>query len=409
MVEVISRSVIKLSKLFGNNGSSIGGKVAYKLDKKILQKLSADVETIIVVTGTNGKTTTSNLIAALFDETIIHNAKGANMYYGVINAFLLNKSKYAVLEVDEGSVKNVLRDLKVDYLVVTNFFRDQLDRYSEIDMLVETIKNSIDEDTHLILNADDPFTTRLDNGNSSFYGMDKGIDCFTDFNVFESRYCHKCGKKLVYDKIFYSQLGYYNCSCGFKHPKVDTIVNKIENKCIEINGHTYKHHLSGNYNAYNIAAVSCLADLLDLKLDFALQYYHSEDGRMQEIEIDDVTHLVTLAKNPSGMNMSISNASDEYKNIVFVLNDLDLDGRDISWIWDADFELLSKDRTYYCDGTRKLDMSIRLKYAGIALDNIKIVNDLDSELDDILVDKTYLISSYTSIDKTRKLLEKRVK
>lgn len=405
MVKFIANLVVKLSKVFGNNGTSIGGSIAYKLDKNILKKLAKDVETIIVITGTNGKTTTSNIIAQCFNEPIIHNGKGANMYFGVISAFLQNKGRIAVLEVDEGSVKKVFADLDVDYFVVTNFFRDQLDRYSEIDMLVEQIKNSINPTTKLILNANDPFTMRLDNNNSVYYGIDQNFAGFKDFEISESKYCPNCNRLLNYVNTFYLQIGYFNCECGFKTPKLDFVASSFSNGKITINNTELDHNLVGNYNVFNLCAAYALCNELKLDANKGFRKYYSNDGRMQKIK----NHIVTLAKNPSGMNLSLMQINNEFKNVLFTLNDNYVDGLDISWIWDADFEMLTNEHKYYVYGTRKEDMALRLKYAGIAKDNIIIVDDINIEIDHIITLPTFSINSYTGVDNMRKLFEKRVK
>lgn len=405
MVKFIANTCVKVSRLMGNYGTSIGGKIAYKLDKNILKKLASNVETVVVITGTNGKTTTSNLISSCFEEEIIHNGKGANMYFGVISAFLQNKGKVAVLEVDEGSITKVFNDIKVDYFIVTNFFRDQLDRYSEIDMLVDKIKESIQPNTKLILNANDPFTMRLDNENAIYYGIDKGFKGFKDFEISESKYCPKCNCQLSYAEVFYLQIGYYNCNCGFKTPNIDYVANAFKNGEITINNQTYKHNLVGNYNVFNLAATYALCNELKLDATKGFTSYYSDDGRMQIIG----NHIVTLAKNPSGMNLSLLQINNDYKNILFTLNDNYVDGQDISWIWDADFEMLDNTYKYYVNGIRKEDMALRLKYAGINQENITMINDIEKELDEIIKSPTFSISSYTAVDDMKKMFEKRVK
>ncbi len=405
MVKFIAKTIIKLSQLFGNDGTSIGGKVAYMLDKNILKKLSKNVSKVVVITGTNGKTTTSNLIAACFDEPIVHNAKGANMYYGVISAFIKCKGKVAILEVDEGSVSKVLNDLKVDYFIVTNFFRDQLDRYSEIDMLIDKIKNSIQDNTTLILNANDPFTMRLSNDNAKYFGISPGFEGFREFEVSESRYCPKCSNLLEYNKVFYLQIGYYHCDCGFNTPDINYVASNFANGSITINNKKYSHNLVGNYNVFNLVATFALCSEIGLDASIGFSKFYSEDGRMQKIN----NHIVTLAKNPSGMNLSLIQISEEYKNVLFTLNDNYVDGLDISWIWDADFEILTNNHTYYVNGKRKEDMALRLKYAGIKQDNIEVVNDIDKEIDNIIKDSTFSISSYTAVFEIKKLFEERVK
>ncbi len=405
MVKFIANLCTKLSKLTGNYGTSIGGKIAWKLDKNILKKLSKDVETIIVITGTNGKTTTSNLISSCFEEPIIHNGKGANMYYGVISAFLQNKGRVAVLEVDEGSIARVFNDLKVDYFIITNFFRDQLDRYSEIDMLVDQIKASIKPETKLILNANDPFTMRLDQEGSVYCGISKDFDGFKDFEISESKYCPKCNSLLNYEKVFYLQIGYYNCVCEFKSPRIDYIASDFKNGEITLNNKVFKHNLVGKYNVFNLAATYAICSELKMDVTKGFNKYYSDDGRMQIIG----EHIVTLAKNPSGMNLSLLQINNNYKNVLFTLNDNYVDGIDISWIWDADLEMLDNSYTYYVNGKRKEDMAVRLKFAGINQENINFVENIETELDNIIKEPTFSISSYTAIDDMKKMFEKRVK
>ncbi|MFV0499160.1 MAG: MurT ligase domain-containing protein [Bacilli bacterium] len=405
MVIFISKLCIKLSKIFGNHGSSIGGKIARHLDKNILKKLSKNVKIVIVITGTNGKTTTSNLIASCFDKKIIHNSKGANMYQGIVNAFLETKSDTAVLEVDEGSIEKVFKDLRVDYFVITNFFRDQLDRYSEIDMIIEKIKNSIQSNTKLILNANDPFTMKLDNNNSIYYGISSDYLGFKNFEISESKYCPHCHKKLIYSKLFYLQVGYYSCeNCEFKTPHLSAVASEFTNDFVVINGEKFKHNLMGNYNIFNFCATYCIAKELDLDVDNGFIKYKSYDGRMQKIG----KHIVTLAKNPSGMNLSLLQINSEFKNVLFILNDNFVDGIDISWIWDADFELLKNNYEFFVAGLRKEDMALRLKYAGISSKNIHIINNLNKESMYILNDMTFCISSFTGIEEIKSIVEKRV-
>lgn len=405
MIRLVSKLAIKLSRLLKNDGTSIGGKVAYTLDKDILRKLSKDYETIIVVTGTNGKTTVSNLIASCFEQPVTNNSKGANMYFGVVSAFIQKKSKIAVLEVDEGSIHKVFKDIKVDYFIVMNFFRDQLDRYGEIDILVDQIKNSIQPNTKMILNANDPFCFRLSNNNTKFFGLSSDIDFSTNFSISESKFCPNCKKEFVYKKNFYLQIGYYYCSCGFNHPKLDYCVEQINESSIVINSNELHHNLIGNYNSFNIAACYSLCKEIGIDPVIGLSKYISDDGRMQVFE----KNVLTLVKNPSGMNMSIMQISNKYKNIVFILNDNVLDGKDVSWIWDADFELLTNNYNFFCCGTRKYDMAVRLKLANINKENINIIKNLDDSIDNIISNPTFVISSYTSIHDTKKMFEKRFK
>ena len=269
------------SKLIGKKGTDLPGKVLRKLDKDILIKLSKQYDEIVFVTGTNGKTTTSNLIGHTLKEAginFINNFEGANMLDGIISTFAIqskNDTKLAVIEIDEGSIKKVMQYITPTKFVINNFFRDQIDRFGEIDTLIATIGEQLEgKNIQLILNSDDPFVTRLSKygNNNIYFGIDKDAYSFTDYGISESKFCPSCGTELTYDHVHYSQLGYYHCeNCDFKHQETKYTVTKAKvEPFIELsinNEDSFSTRLAGDYNIYNLLAAYSL--LKELNLDWA--------------------------------------------------------------------------------------------------------------------------------------------
>ncbi|MDL2212043.1 MurT ligase domain-containing protein [Erysipelotrichaceae bacterium OttesenSCG-928-M19] len=424
MAILLGKIAIKLSRMMGHRGSDVGGRIALKFSKRIFKKLISKIDTVILITGTNGKSTVTNLLAEVLeqvDSTTISNKTGANMYTGILSImvekyrfFKDNKIKYGVFEVDEGNVYKVMQELDHNYLVITNFFRDQLDRYSEMDLLIDKIKNSLEnKDVKLIINADDPFCYRFNKYNYVSYGLTSAITSFEAGSISDSKYCPECGKELRYTSVFYGQLGHYQCDCGYNRPTPKYNLEAINNNEIIINNHTYHHQLKGNYNVYNLlAAISMLKELniSEDTIEKGVANYQAIGGRMQKITIKNNSIYLNLVKNHTGMNMTLQEAKNiEPEHIAFILNDNEGDGRDVSWIWDADFEyLLALDiEKYFVSGTRAYDMALRLKNMGIPRHKI-VINNLFATLVDVVTNKDALvIVSYTALNETKKLLEEK--
>ena len=418
------------SKLIGKKGTDLPGKVLRKLDKDILIKLSKQYDEIVFVTGTNGKTTTSNLIGHTLKEAginFINNFEGANMLDGIISTFAIqskNDTKLAVIEIDEGSIKKVMQYITPTKFVINNFFRDQIDRFGEIDTLIATIGEQLEgKKIQLILNSDDPFVTRLSKygNNNIYFGIDKDAYSFTDYGISESKFCPSCGTELTYDHVHYSQLGYYHCeNCDFKHQETKYTVTKAKvEPFIELsinNEDSFSTRLAGDYNIYNLlAAYSLLKELglADEEIHQGLGSYTSKNGRMQSIDIsEDATVLLNLAKNPAGLNASlaIGNVIKEDINYLLVLNDNGADGLDISWIWDTDFNILTnqKIRNIICSGKRAKELALRLKYSEIKANVIVNENIAEavSELKKYPEKYAIAIPNYTALTETQKELEK---
>ncbi|NEW05851.1 DUF1727 domain-containing protein [Paenibacillus sp. SYP-B3998] len=415
----------KLSRLLGNQGSSLPGAVALKIDPDILTKLSKQINQFIFITGTNGKTTTSNLLAHLLRSTgkkILNNSEGSNMMSG-ITACLINQSSlfgnlkydYAVLEVDEASMPAIIKQVAPQMVVITNFFRDQLDRYGEIDILIKDIKNAIDPiDTKLVLNADDPLVVRLSlvGKDRVFYGLNKGAYHFGDYGMSDSKYCATCGEELQYDHIHFSQLGVYNCSCGFKRPIPHYEIDYIQSNPLsfKLRDEIYHMNISGAYNAYNaLAAISCAAEIgiQSLEIKEFLNKYESDNGRMQLYDHKGYPYIVNLNKNPSGTNVSLSEilSTQHNKQIVFFINDYIADGEDVSWIWDVDFECLQREdiTRIICSGRRAADIALRLKYACVDHNKVIKIPSIEKAIQYTFDHPmpTYLLPTYTALQQVK--------
>ena len=407
------------SKLIGKKGTDLPGKVLRKLDKDILIKLSKQYDEIVFVTGTNGKTTTSNLIGHTLKEAginFINNFEGANMLDGIISTF-------AVIEIDEGSIKKVMQYITPTKFVINNFFRDQIDRFGEIDTLIATIGEQLEgKNIQLILNSDDPFVTRLSKygNNNIYFGIDKDAYSFTDYGISESKFCPSCGTELTYDHVHYSQLGYYHCeNCDFKHQETKYTVTKAKvEPFIELsinNEDSFSTRQAGDYNIYNLLAAYSLLKELNLDNELiknGLGSYTPKNGRMQSIKISESSMvLLNLAKNPAGLNASlaIGNPIKEQINYLLVLNDNGADGIDISWIWDTDFNIMKNQniKNIICSGKRAEELALRIKYSDVNANVVvrKEIKDAVKQLKNYQEKYALVIPNYTALITTQKELE----
>ena len=389
---ILARAAYTGIKLFSqSSGTSFAGKMVLKFYPQFLKDCPDYIKKdIVTVTGTNGKTTTSGLISHIIETdaySVIHNLKGANMLTGVANVFALKlhpfaRYDFAVIESDEAYLQKLYDYINADYLVVTNLFRDQLDRYGELATTAGFITNAIDKNSNLklILNADDPLVSTFDkNGNAVYYGFENvEYDCNYQHEskapseVFNC----KCGAPLRYEKRFFAQQGHYFCrKCGYKRHVCDYAADvKVYSDFSELKvthgeeKYAFKVYLSGLYNAYNaLAAISFAleAGFSPVTIQDALNTYKSIFGRTEIRDIKGHKALIQLIKNPTGAS-EVLKTVDLNSNIVIAINDNYADGRDISWLWDSDFEQLAgAQKLVITSGTRANDMATRLKYAGI--------------------------------------------
>lgn len=422
-------------------GTSLPGVVALKISKNFLSFLSKYCQKkILTVTGTNGKTTTAGLLAHILKtsgDSILHNEKGANMLSGIASALAIgykpfSRFDYAVLESDEAYLTKLYNFLKVDYLLVTNLFRDQLDRYGELDTTAKKIQEAIAKkpDLAIFVNADDPMLSELGVSNKRiFFGFDE-ITYKTSIKESqapaESVYC-SCKSDLMYEKRYYAHIGKYFCNkCGKKRSEPDykayavifddysEIYLKHKKGSIE-KEFCFKTNLVGLYNAYNVLAAISVA--MELGVDFqtiqkGLDSYKSVFGRAEKLSVKGRNILVQLIKNPTGASEVLRTVNQNTsKKLLIIINDNYADGRDVSWLWDADFEMLKDyDNEIVVSGSRAWDMAVRMKYAGFDSDKIKILPEikeaLNYSIDNIENGQQLLIMpTYTALLEMQKILK----
>lgn len=414
------------------SGTSFVGLMVLKICPNFLSYCSNYVKKdIITVTGTNGKTTTAGLISCILEENgqkIVHNEKGANMLTGVVNALALDiapfrRFDYYVLESDEAYLTKVYDFLPSNYLLVTNLFRDQLDRYGELDTTARKIQEAIDKNSalKLILNADDPKVTNLGQDREKIYfGFDK-VEILTNSTVShapaENVNCPACGESLRYADRFFAQQGHYYCDCGYQRPQCDYTgdvkiyddYSILKISCAK-GDFEFNFGLIGLYNAYNALAAIALGLELGYEqnqIQAALNSYHSIFGRAEKLILQGHQVLVQLIKNPTGAS-EVLKTVDLASNIIIMINDNYADGRDVSWLWDADFEFLKDaENPIVVSGFRANDMAVRLKYAGVSPDNIVIIPQIDESIEYLLnsldiSEKITILPTYTALLKMQK-------
>ena len=422
-----------ICKKMGRQGVTWAGKIALKIYPPILREMAAEVRKgIFVVCGTNGKTTTNNMLCAALEaegQKVICNHTGSNMLNGVAAAFVLGArlsghidADYACIEADEASTKYIFPEIKPDYMLMTNLFRDQLDRYGEIDITMNILESMIKTlpEMKVIVNGDDALSAYLamDSGNPCiFYGISQPVMKNETNEIREGRFCKRCGAKLEYSFYHYSQLGDYLCpGCGFKRPdsdfdaydvKVgDRLSFRVENRLISAD---YK----GFYNVYNILAAYAgirSAGFLAEHFQNMLKKFNPENGRMEQFRISGTGVILNLAKNPAGFNQNISAVMQDTspKDVIIVINDNAQDGIDISWLWDVDFDLFREEniRSITVSGIRCYDMRLRLKYVDISSE---LEENVENAIRKRISDGTgnlYVLVNYTALFSTRNILKR---
>ncbi|MDD4689737.1 MAG: MurT ligase domain-containing protein [Eubacteriales bacterium] len=429
----VAKVLMVAGKIAGKNGSSVPGGIALKICPDILQKLSQQIpsKNIVAVCGTNGKTTTNNLIYSILTsqgKKVVCNNVGSNMVMGVTTAFIKCadifgrvKADYATLEIDEVSTRHVFKQMKPGFMIVTNFFRDQLDRYGEVDITMSAMREALDmtHDTKLILNGDDPLVTWFGTGRECyFYGIGEEVLEQNTEEIREGRFCKVCGSVLEYEYYHYSQLGKYTCpECGFAHPQVDfeaTNVNVQNGIAFDVNGNRIKVNYRGFYNIYNILAAYGATTLMGINnedINKVLGAYKPQAGRMESFSIGkDV--ILNLSKNTAGFNQAIAAMLEDTrkKDMLFVINDNAPDGCDITWIWDVDYESMQGNvENLGASGKRYKDLVLRYKYGGFDMSNVKGYDSIEQAIKDMLKTDSevlYVLVSYTALFGTQEILKK---
>ena len=433
---IAGKLILVLLKIIGRNGGSLPGKVAVKICPILLKFFKYPQKTILV-TGTNGKTSTANLIYQSFEKAgykTVSNSRGDNIINGIASLLIKNSSlgfkinaDVLVLEVDELTLAKNLPYIQASDIVITNFFRDQLDRVGEMETIILKIQNSLlDYHGSLYLNEDDPNVNRfahfVKNAEVITFGVEKVPHSKEKSEeAKEGRFCPVCGNELIHDYYQYSHIGKYHCiSCDFSSDLPDFTAENINyaQKSFDLVSKSKKictlhYNLSATYHIYNLTAASCLCinyNVDEKVLDDVFSHFHLGIGRMETLEVKGKNILLNLVKNPAGANEILKYIEDEEgkKSFIFLLNDNFADGKDISWIWDVNFEYMSKLDNVILTGTRAYEMAIRVKFARIC-DNISVEKDIDKCIDTLLGfdTKLYVISTYTGLfDIRKKIIER---
>ncbi len=411
------RTAGALSRRLGlGGGTGIAGVVAQRLYPGIVNRLSTQLaHGSILVTGMNGKTTTSGLIAAILSDAglrVWRNREGSNLMRGIAGALVIRArpsgnlrrggQAISIFEVDEAVVPQIMREVPLRVAVFNNLFRDQLDRYGEVDSVSARWQQALSDlppETVLALNADDPAIAQLGAafaGPVVYYGIDdtsldldaQGISSERHQTI-DTRTCPVCGNDFTYAVRFYSHLGHYSCPvCGNSRPEpqvraVRVTTNAFDQLSMTVATPTYTGEvvipLPGFYNVYN--ALAAIATAQAMQIDWppilsGIQQFKPAFGRGERVQINGRTLRILLAKNPTGLNEVLRTLfqGEEKRHVLLMLNDNIADGRDVSWIWDVDFErVVGLTSSLTVTGIRALDLALRLKYAGVAQDDMQIV------------------------------------
>lgn len=421
-------------KIRGGQGVTLPGYIARTLDHHILTSLSNDVrKKTFVVMGTNGKTTVNSILyhaLAAEGEKVVINKTGSNMLNGVISAFVLATDKkgrldadYACIEVDELAAMRVLPMLQPDYLVLTNIYRDQLDRFGEVDITFQKVKEAIEKAPKLtlLINGDDVLSyTLAQESKHDFMTYEINEQIFDDKSrseIRESIFCRKCGHKLEYKFFHYGQLGDYTCPhCGLTRPAADFAAENIkllgDGSSFDVQGRHFETGSPAPYNIYNtLSAFSALRMAGIEAPHFEKMIANYDYGNSRESQFDIAgTHLqIHLAKNPVGFQQKVSLVlrDEKPKDIIIMINDEYQDGEDVSWLWDVDFQYLANEHTssIITAGKRGYDMQLRLKYEDI---QSEVTLDMKNTIRDCIDHRTnnlYIIVNYTGLYSTNDLLK----
>ncbi len=376
----LDRVVITNAKTVSQTSTGLGigagetwpGELALKLRPQIASYFGKQfTKGIILVVGTNGKTTTTLIIKKILeanDNRVVHNATGANLLNGIVSSCIRQtdwkgnvNADYGLFEVDENSLPIVLKYITPVRIVILNLFRDQLDRYGEVDVIIEKwtkVLKDLPIQTEIILNSDDPavaYFGHLFGSRVTYFGLNDTKEYLKIAeHATDSTFCPQCGARLLYEGIYYSHIGVWCCEkCNLKRPIPDV--------------YTFPKVLDGLYNQYNTLAAVALAKSLKIsesRIKKALTSFVPAFGRQEEIKINGKSVKLFLSKNPAGFNASLRTVNEMgAKHIFLVLNDRIPDGTDVSWIWDVDFEVLKKIDCVYVAGDRVYDLALRLQYA----------------------------------------------
>jgi UDP-N-acetylmuramyl tripeptide synthase len=404
----IARLVGKLSRAAGRGGgTTLPGKLVWKLDRTALDALAARLPTgVALVSATNGKTTTTAMASAILSPThrLAWNHSGANLASGVTSTLLAaHGADLGLLEVDEFALPEIMRRTHPRVVSLGNLFRDQLDRYGELEHVAERWRNAVaqlDPAATVVANADDALVASIAEGRDSVlrFGLDDAAQARNGLqHASDSKYCVRCGSPYAYDAVYVGHLGAYRCpGCGHARPALDVAGRRIEPDGLDgvsfsldtPEGSTrVRLQVPGLYNVYNALAAASIALALGLdqeQIVGGLERFRAAFGRFERFEAGGRRVLLLLVKNPAGANEALRTLEDGGvpPTLVVALNDRIADGRDVSWIWDVDFEpLLERVERIVASGERAAELALRFTYAGFPQDRIELEPDLERALD----------------------------
>jgi lipid II isoglutaminyl synthase (glutamine-hydrolysing) len=434
-----ARGVAALSRRVGTGGgTTIPGKLLAQLDPGAIDRLAAGLTSgTAVVSATNGKTTTTAMAAEILRprHRLAHNAAGANLVSGVASALLADPdAELGLFEVDEAALPELMRRLQPRAVCLGNLFRDQLDRYGELELVAERWRNAVDglpEETILVFNADDPQLAAVAEAHSLSvaFGLDDPRVARPALqHAAASKYCVRCGTPYEYAAAYVGHLGDYRCPRGHhERPPLevagrDVVLHGLENASFRLDtpegSRQVELRLPGLYNVYNAVAAAALARALGSPLDeiaAGLERFSAAFGRFERIAVEDKLVLLLLIKNPAGANEAVRTLVDggAPRVLVVALNDEIADGRDVSWIWDVDFEpLLPGLERFVASGGRAAELALRFRYGGLDEKAIEVEPDLGAALDRGLEltptgGELVLLPTYTAMLGLQRLLAER--
>jgi UDP-N-acetylmuramyl tripeptide synthase len=441
----LSRAIGAASRRSGRGGgTTLPGRVLLRLEPEAIARLGTGLEGgTTVVSATNGKTTTAGMIAAILaadGRHPVHNRAGSNMTWGVATALLEQQGSEGLFEVDEAWLPRVTEQLEPSLIVLGNLFRDQLDRYGEMEALADEWAKTVARrvgNTQFALNADDPLIADLGRDSEGerregvvYFGIEDPSQALPELqHAFDAKHCRRCGHPYTYERAFVGHLGHYSCpNCGAERPQPEVAATAIELRGMEGSRSTVRVPggeielelpLPGLYNVYNALAAIAAGLRLGVepkRIAAALGEMRAAFGRVETIPVGDASVSILLIKNPAGANEVLRTLLLEAGergpvDLWIALNDRIADGRDVSWIWDADFELLDGAvNRVVCSGTRAPEMALRLKYAGWPKEAIEVVPGIEASLDAAVAGsetRLFALPTYTALLELRKLLADR--
>jgi lipid II isoglutaminyl synthase (glutamine-hydrolysing) len=403
-----ARAAGGLSRLAGaGGGTTLPGKLLWKLDPDAVARLARRLpQGSAVLSATNGKTTTAAMTAEILGRRVAlaHNRSGANLVSGVASTLLASEgAELGLFEVDEAALPQVARLLQPRVLCLGNLFRDQLDRYGELELIAERwreLVHALPQGSQLVVNGDDPQLGDLvrERPDAVVFGVDDPRHARPDLqHAADSKYCVRCGTPYDFRAVYVGHLGDYACPrCGHERPPLTLTARNIQLDGLEAaefdlvsseGTRRVRLRLPGLYNVYNALAAAALSRALGAGLDEVtggLERFGAAFGRFERIQVGDRTLLMLLIKNPAGANEAIRTivAGGAPRVAVVALNDAIADGKDVSWIWDVDFEpLLEALERVVVTGDRAAELALRFKYAGFPADAIEVLPALERGLD----------------------------